>query len=184
MAGAATFDVDTMALEASTNLPNLLSRPLQVLFASAFWVPSAWLFWPLAALLVLVIGAAERRLGGLRTVLLFVIGHVGATLVTLAGVAIGVAHGWLPAGLATAVDVGPSYGLATVGAALLAGRTSPRSQLTLVLLITALALALALDRSPMDAGHLIAALLGLLAAQARSAPGTTASRQVFATHSS
>jgi hypothetical protein len=62
----------------------------------------------------------------------------------------------------------PAYGLAAVGAALLARTTSHRKQPVLVLLVTALTLALAFDCSPTQAGHLVAALLGLLAARTLS----------------
>jgi len=105
-----------LAVGASTNLHNLESHPLDVLFISTFWVETAWLFWPVAALVVGVLGLSERRIGSWRTLGVFAAGHVGATLVTVAGVAVGVAHGWLPRELTHAVDVGPSYGLAAVAA--------------------------------------------------------------------
>jgi hypothetical protein len=145
-------------------LHNLLTHPLDVLFASAFWVSSPWMFWPVAAVLALVLGAAERRLGTLRAVLVFLGGHLGATAATVAAIAVGVGNGWVPSSLAYAVDVGPSYGLAAVGAVLVARtRDARRRHVAAVLLLGALALVLVIDRTFTDVGHLVAALLGLSA---------------------
>jgi hypothetical protein len=108
-----------MMADTSTNLHNMTSQPLRVLLLSAFWLDSAWLIWPMAALLLLVMAPAERWLGAPRTLLVFAIGHAGATVVTVSGIAAGVAAGWLPRALAHATDVGPSYGLAALGAVML-----------------------------------------------------------------
>jgi hypothetical protein len=156
-----------MTFSASTNLHNLMTHPAQVLLASAFWVSSAWMFVPIAAALVLVVGTAERLLGSVRTVLVFVVGHVGATLVTVAGIAVGVAHGDLPRSLAYAIDVGPSYGVAAVGAVLIARTADARRRhVTAALLAVALVLVVVVDRTFTDVGHLVAALLAFLAARA------------------
>jgi hypothetical protein len=155
-----------MVLQASTNVANMLNHPMRSLFVSAFWVTSPALFRPLAGVVVFVLGAGELCFGAVRTALLFVVGHVGATLTTVAAIAVGVVYGWLPTSAATAVDVGPSYRLAAVAAAVLARATGARGR-TLVVLFVALALAVLVHGTPTDAGHLIAALLGLSAARPR-----------------
>jgi hypothetical protein len=161
LAGSHGRGAHVLTFTASTNLHNLLSRPVGVLFASAFWVSSAWMFVPIGAALVVVVGAAERRFGTVRTVLVFVVGHVGATLVTVAGIALGVAHGWLPASLTYAIDVGPSYGLAAVGAVLVARTANPRLRSTAaVLLVGTLVLVVVVDHTFTDVGHLAAVLMG------------------------
>jgi hypothetical protein len=165
LAGSRAHSAHLMTLSASTNLHNLTAHPLDVLVASAFWLSSVWMFAPIAAGLVLVVGTAERLLGSMRTVLVFVIGHVGATLVTVAGVAVGVAHGWLPTSLTYAIDVGPSYGLAAVGAALIARTANARRRHAAALLVVALVLVVLVDRTFTDVGHLVAALLAFLAAR-------------------
>lgn len=154
-----------LAVGASTNLHNLQSHPLDVLFVSAFWVETAWLFWPVAALVLVVLGVAERLLGSWWTLGVFVAGHVGGTLVTVAGIAVGVTSGRLPSELTYAVDVGPSYGLAAV-AAVLAVRTPGRRRriARAGVLILALAATAAVERDFTAAGHLVAAVLGLAVA--------------------
>jgi Rhomboid family len=177
-----------LAVSASTNLDNLRSHPLDVLFVSAFWLETPWLFWPVAALVLVVLGVAERRLGSWRTLAVFVTGHVGATLVTVGGIAVGVAHGWLPSALTYAVDVGPSYGLAAVAAVLAMRTPSRRRRLAQAgVLLLALAAVAAVEQDFTDAGHLVAALLGLAVApavlrrghpRAERRPGLTLRRRV------
>lgn len=165
LAGARARGADLMTLGASTNLHNLAVHPVEVLFVSIFWVATPWVFWPVAAVLLPVLGGAERGLGSGRTALLFLAGHVGATLLTVAGIAVGVGVGWLPASLTYAVDVGPSYGLAAVAAALVAAVATPRRRRVLaVALAVGLVGVVVVDRSFTDVGHLVAALIGFLIA--------------------
>ena len=63
LAAADDVRAAAMTLQASTNLANMLARPLEVLLVSAFWVPAAGLVWPLGALAVVVLAPAERLLG-------------------------------------------------------------------------------------------------------------------------
>jgi hypothetical protein len=161
LAGARGPVAHLLALRASTNLHNLSVIPIEVLVVSVFWVSAPWVFWPVAAVLLPVLGAAERRLGSWRAALVFVGGHLGATLVTVAVIAAGVAGGWLPRSLTYAVDVGPSYGLAAVAAALILAVRAPRRRRALAAaLVGVLVAVLALDRTFTDAGHLVAALIG------------------------
>jgi hypothetical protein len=152
--------VHRLVASASTNLHNMTSNPLRVLVASAFWVETTSWIWPMALLVAAVMGAAERLLGLGRTLAVFVAGHVGATLVTVAVIGIGVDHGLLPRHLAYALDVGPSYGLAALGGAL-AMRTPAD---VIAVLLAGLGTALLVDSDFTDAGHLVAAVIGLSAA--------------------
>ena len=62
----------------------------------------------------LVLAPAERWLGTLRTIVAFFIGHVGATLITAAVLALLIHHDYLPRRLRDVVDVGSSYGFMCV----------------------------------------------------------------------
>ena len=70
--------------ERSTNLHHLATDPLRVLFSSAFWVGSFadWVVW--VALFSIFVAPVERWIGTGRTAIVFVLGHVGATLITAA----------------------------------------------------------------------------------------------------
>jgi predicted transporter len=115
----------------------------------------------------------ERRVGTVRTLGVFVLGHVGATVLTVCGLAVGVGMGWLPASLTHATDVGPSYGLAAL-AGVLAARVVRRDRRRLAVgaLLLALVVASVVGGDFTDVGHLIAALLGVgaVAAGALSRP--------------
>jgi hypothetical protein len=83
---------DQVVYNASTNLQGLRNRPLLVLVASAFVLLGglAGLFWlPLVAA---AMGAVERWLGKLAAVLVFALGHVGATLGLAVMLVSGIAH--------------------------------------------------------------------------------------------
>ncbi|WP_398980471.1 rhomboid-like protein [Streptomyces sp. I05A-00742] len=115
--------VNQLLRDSSTDAAHLADRPLVVLFASALWVAGGlWSFfgWAFAP----VLGALERRVGGLRTAGVFLLGHVLATLATELPVAGAVAAGRLPAGSLHRLDYGISFGLmACLGA--LASLQSP-----------------------------------------------------------
>ncbi|WKX72552.1 rhomboid-like protein [Streptomyces sp. XD-27] len=153
--------VDTLLAESSTDVSHLAERPLLVLFASCLWVAGG-LLSPYLVLFLLVIGSLERRIGGLRTAAVFLLGHVMATMLTEASVAVSVAVGHLPGSSLRRMDYGISYGL-LAGVAVLAGLLRPRFRLPL-LAVTGGMLAYALVRGddPLtDWGHVLAALTGL-----------------------
>ena len=165
LAGARPRGASIMALRASTNLHNLTSHPIEVLFVSIFWVSAPWVFWPVSALMLTVLAGAERRIGSARTGLVFLAGHVAATLLTVTGIALGIAQAWLPSSLTYAVDVGPSYGLAAVAAALITGvPTRERRWALTAALVAGLGVAVAVDQTFTDVGHLVAALIGFMLA--------------------
>jgi len=105
-------------LSQSTNLNHLASDPLPVLVSSAFWLASPEQLAGWAVLFTLVLAPVERRVGGWRLGGVFALGHVGATLVTAAGVWIALRLDLVERRIADARDVGASYGFLAVAAAL------------------------------------------------------------------
>jgi hypothetical protein len=162
LASSSPHAVHWLVASASTNLHNMTHDPLRVLVVSAFWVQSTPWIWAMAPLLVAVMAPAERLLGTGRTLFVFAAGHLGATALTVAAIGVGVDRGLLPHRLAYALDVGPSYGLVALGA-LLAIRIAARPLRLAAIgaLLFGLATAVILGGDFTDAGHLVAALIGL-----------------------
>lgn len=97
----------------STSLHELSINPIPVLLRSAFYVtPPELLLWVVA--FTLVLAPLERWIGQKRWLIGFWTGHIGATLVTATGIAWSVSIGRLPGDVAFSVDVGSSYGFATL----------------------------------------------------------------------
>jgi hypothetical protein len=147
----------------STNLHNLRTHPVDVLFRSAFWSGDT-VFLPFLLLLVVVLAPAEEWLGTFRLILVFWLGHVGATLLT----ALAISHGYFTssgeAGLAHTIDVGVSYGAFCI-AGVLTYRLRVRWRLPYaagLLLVFAL-FAFVVSRTFTDFGHFVSVLIGLAA---------------------
>jgi hypothetical protein len=148
-----------LVLDCSTNLDNLRHTPLLVLGASAFVVSPLWGLWILAPLVV-VFAAAQRWLGRAATVIVAVLGHVGATLFVAVLLAAGINDGLVDADVARAPDVGVSYGLAAV-AGVLVGRVPRRWRPWYALGVLAVAAGLlVIDPDFTGVGHVTAVLLG------------------------
>lgn len=146
---------------ASTNLHNMSHDPIQVLIASAFWSDSDGFPWLVLVEFLTVMVAAERWLGTGRWVLVFAAGHVGATLVTVTGIAWALDHGLLPMKIARTVDVGSSYGFWAVAAVLTYRCTNHRWRLVWAAAIIVLLGVEALrEQTFTDYGHLAAMLIG------------------------
>ena len=162
LANSSPHAVHWLVASASTNLHNMTIDPIRVLVVSAFWVQSTPWIWLMAPLMVVVMVPAERLLGSGRTLFIFAAGHVGATALTVAAIGVSVDYGLLPHRLAYALDVGPSYGLAALGAVL--ATRLPRRRIrraAIGALLLGLAAAVILGGDFTDAGHLLAALIGL-----------------------
>jgi len=162
LAPAATGDRLLDAL--STNLHQLGRVPLRVLVGSAFWVGGFGAFVTWAFLLAVVAAPVERRIGWRRAAAVFAVGHVGATLLVAAGLFAGVQLGLLPATVATARDVGASYGFLAVAAVAIRLLPRPPRVLATAGLATALGLALWSAPSFTAVGHLLAFAIGLACA--------------------
>ncbi|WP_266471734.1 rhomboid-like protein [Streptomyces sp. NEAU-H22] len=145
----------------STDVAHLVRTPELALIGSALWVAGG-VTSPFAIAFVLVLTALERRIGGLRTAGVFLLGHVLATLATEVPVGLAVLAGHLPGSSLHRLDYGVSFGVAA-GIGALAGLLPPWLRLPLLagfgwmLLQDLLAFA-----DPMtNWGHLIALGIGL-----------------------
>ncbi|WP_030038186.1 rhomboid-like protein, partial [Streptomyces resistomycificus] len=115
--------VHTLHQASSTDVAHLVRTPVLVLVASALWIAGGVLS-PYAIGFFFVLTALERRIGGLRTAGVFLLGHVLATLATEVPVGLAVLAGHLPDSSLHRLDYGVSFGVATsVGA--LAGLLTP-----------------------------------------------------------
>ncbi|MEU2913294.1 rhomboid-like protein [Streptomyces massasporeus] len=103
----------------STDMAHLVRTPELVLIGSALWVAGG-LTSPFTITFVLVLTALERRIGGLRTAGVFLLGHVLATLATEVPVGLAVLAGHLPGSSLHRLDYGVSFGVAA-GIGALAG---------------------------------------------------------------
>lgn len=110
---------DRIIRAASTNLDNLRHGRLETLLGSAFVADAGPIYLWLPGLFCLL-ALAELLWRSGRLAMVFVTGHVGATLLVAAGLAAAVRFGWLPWSVGSARDVGMSYGAAAVLGALTA----------------------------------------------------------------
>ncbi|MFD9393046.1 rhomboid-like protein [Streptomyces sp. NPDC060000] len=107
----------------STDVAHLVRTPVLVLVASALWVAGGFAS-PFTVGFLVVLTALERRIGGVRTAVVFLLGHVLATLATEVPVGLAVLAGRLPDSSLHRLDYGISFGVAaSVGA--LAGLLGP-----------------------------------------------------------
>ncbi|MGC5567604.1 rhomboid-like protein [Streptomyces sp. FR-108] len=145
----------------STDVVHLAQAPGPVLAASALWIAGGILsVFALAFLLVLT--ALERRIGGLRTAGVFLLGHVVATLATEIPVGVWVLLGHLPGSSLHRYDYGISFGVAASAGAL-AGLLTPWPRL-LLLAVSAWLVGegLVAFTDPLtDWGHLLALATGI-----------------------
>jgi hypothetical protein len=144
----------------STNLDNLRTHPVDVLFRSAFWTGGTSVL-PVIATLAVVLAPVEVWLGTARLILVFALGHVGATLVTALAISEGFFSSGGQAGVERAIDVGISYGTVCVAAVLL--HRFPRAlgiPLAAALLLAFGLLAFAFGKTFTDFGHFAALLIG------------------------
>jgi hypothetical protein len=154
---------DALLRTQSTNIDNLRAHPVAVLFRSAFWSGTN-LYFPFLLLLALVLAPAEVWLGTFRLILVFALGHVGATLIT----AVAISHGYFESagqtGIAHTIDVGVSYGTFCV-AAILTYRLPRqwRAPYAVLLLLIFGLLAFAVSRTFTDFGHFVSVLIGFAA---------------------
>ncbi|MEU6255009.1 rhomboid-like protein [Streptomyces sp. NPDC047043] len=115
--------MQTLYQASSTDVAHLVRTPVLVLVASALWIAGG-LLSPYVICFLLVLTALERRMGGLRTAGVFLLGHVLATLATEGTVGLAVLVGHLPDSSLHRLDYGISFGVAaSVGA--LAGLLTP-----------------------------------------------------------
>jgi hypothetical protein len=162
-AGLNSSQRDALLRTQSTNLDNLRAHPIAVLFRSAFWSGTT-LYLPFLALLAVILAPAEVWLGTFRLILIFALGHVGATLLT----AVAISHGFFSApghtGIARTIDVGVSYGTFCVAGVLTYRLPRLLGSLYVAALLLIFGLfAFVVGRTFTDCGHFLSVLIGLSA---------------------
>ena len=152
--------VVTLLLEEhSTNLHQLFNSPLRALALSAFWAPNyEFLVW--AILFALVLAPAERWLGTRRWAVVFISGHVFATLGVAWGLWFAIRRGWASQHLENAIDVGVSYGFAALAAVFTFRFPRKWRWWWAGSLTTLVIVALLVGRTFTDSGHLLAVGIG------------------------
>ncbi|MFF5521226.1 rhomboid-like protein [Streptomyces coeruleorubidus] len=145
----------------STDVAHLVRTPELVLVGSALWLAGG-VASPFAIGFVLVLTALERRIGGLRTAGVFLLGHVLATLATEVPVGLAVLAGQLPGSSLHRLDYGVSFGVAA-GTGALAGLLPPWLRVPLLAGFGGMLLQdLFVFTDPMtNWGHLIALAIGV-----------------------
>lgn len=155
---------------ASTNLHNLHHGHLGTLIGSAFvnepdvmyvWLPG----------LVALLALAELVWTSRRLVLVFAVGHLGATLIVAAALAAALTAGLASTALANAADVGMSYGAVGVLGALTAAIPARWRAAWAGWWLAAAAAAVALSGGDFTTvGHAVALVLGMLLSTRFGAP--------------
>jgi hypothetical protein len=154
---------------ASTNLHNLAHGHLGTLFGSAF-VTDAGPIWFWLPCLICLLALAELIWRSGRLALVFVTGHVGATLLVAVGLTAAIELGWLPLSISRASDVGVSYGAVAVLGALTAAVPHQWRPVWLGWWLPVGIVAAALSDDFTDVGHSIALVLGMLVSTRLAGP--------------
>ncbi len=143
----------------STNLHQLSTDPVRVLFASALWLDGgSWLGYVVLYNLFHV--PVERWLGTLRWLLVIAAAHVGATYLSEGVLYWAIHHGRAPASAVNTLDVGVSYALAGAQAVLAYRIATPWRYPYAAVVLLWYGSALISGRTFTDVGHLSAALIG------------------------
>lgn len=145
----------------STNLAGLRHDPVTVLFASAMWTDIGQLL-TLTITAVLILGPAERWLCTARSVVVFLAGHIGATLLTAIWISYQIDHGRLGTAVARTVDVGVSYGTWCVATVLCYRLRLPWTLIGLAALVGWFVAQYELSQTFTNLGHCIAVAIGIL----------------------
>ena len=147
--------------QASTNLHNLARGHLATLLDSAFVTDAGPMYFWLPCL-VCLLALAELIWRSGRLALVFVTGHIGATLLVAVGLTAAIEFGWLPLSMSRASDVGVSYGAVAVLGALTAAIPRRWRPAWIGWWVPVGVAAAAFGADFTDAGHSIALLLGML----------------------
>lgn len=142
-------------------MAHLVQTPVLVLLASALWVAGG-IASPYMFAFLLVMTALERRMGGGRAAVVFLLGHVLATLATEGTVGLAVLVGHLPDSSLHRLDYGISFGVAA-GVGALAGLLTPWLRWPLLALFGGMLVQDLIEfTDPMtNWGHLISLAIGI-----------------------
>ncbi|OIJ86041.1 rhomboid-like protein [Streptomyces colonosanans] len=153
--------VSALYQASSTDVAHLMQSPALVLLASALWI-SGGVTSSFALVFLLALTALERRIGGARTAVVFLLGHTLATLATEIPVGVLVLAGELPHSSLHRLDYGISFGVAaSVGA--LTGLLRPWLRWMVLIVSSAVLLQDLIEFvDPMsDWGHLLSLAIGV-----------------------
>ncbi|GBG97221.1 rhomboid-like protein [Lactococcus termiticola] len=149
----------------STNIATLTIRPLSALITSSFWVADGGVGLTIYVLaFISLIAWAERTYGTARTIVIWIMGHVGGSLVTVAIELWAIRTGLAASTLAHTTDVGVSYVMAAGLAAaiwIMRGWHRPIAFLGMAILLIS---PFFFGQAIWEGGHLYAFLLGLATA--------------------
>jgi hypothetical protein len=148
-----------LLLEHSTSLHELRINPVKVLIRSAFWAPG-YQFLPWVLLFAIILAPAEHWLGTRRLAIVFITGHVLATIGSATALWFAIRYNWAPKSLQVTTDVGVSYGFASVAAIFTFRLPSRWRWLWAVTLIGIGLAALFIGQGFDDVGHLLAIAIG------------------------
>jgi hypothetical protein len=147
--------------QASTNLHNLAHGHLATLLDSAFVTDAGPMYFWLPCF-VCLLALAELIWHSGRLALVFITGHIGATLLVACGLTAAIELHWLPMKLARASDVGVSYGAVAVLGALTSAIPRRWRPMWIGFWVPVGLAAAALGEDFTDVGHAVALMLGML----------------------
>ena len=151
---------DRLLADSSTDVAHLTHEPIRVLVTSALWLPGRW-WLPYALLFLLVLAPLERRFGVRRAGLVFLSGHVGATLLTEVPIGAAIALHLLAPAEAHRLDVGVSYGTYAAVAAFAGSLSRRRAVLVLLAALVSIVVPEVADPDMTMYGHLLSLGIGL-----------------------
>lgn len=146
----------------STNLHNLSHGRFGTLIGSAFVVDAGpWYLWLPG--LICLLAVAELAWGSWPLMIVAMLGHVGASLLVAAGLAVAVTSGWMARSVAHDHDVGMSYvAMAVLG--MLTGAVPARWRASWAVWWLVVALVVIAGGADFtDIGHVLALVLGMTA---------------------
>lgn len=144
----------------SSNVHNLSVAPLRSMVLSALFLPDqAWLVN--AAILLAVIIPLERAVGTRRALLIFAAAHVLATALTEGWEYMAIRAGALPGSAAFQEDVGVSYGMYGVAAAVCVLLPRRLRNLAVIALVAYVGIPLLLEPGMTTSGHVLSVVIGV-----------------------
>lgn len=160
--GAPRDLVEQFTVYSSSNIAGLLLDPIRALAVSSLLVSDRGAGWiAYVVVFALVVVRVEQRFGTGRTVLLWVISHVGGSLLVVAAELIGIEFGLVKNGISISPDVGVSYVMVGSLGAYFWLVTRRGRWWYLAGLVLATVLPLAILQSVWDVGHFVVMLIGL-----------------------
>ena len=147
-------------LHRSTNIHELGTDPLGVLFSSLLWIDGKY-WWPYLIVFTLFLAPAERWLGHLRWLLVGLVCHIGSTYLSEGYLYWTIQEAIASPRLIDARDIGASYFVTGIVAVLTYHIPRPWRWVYLAGTVLVFGIALALRTNFTGVGHLCAVGLGL-----------------------